>query len=116
AFHRISARLDSQLSEDVEQRLQLTYGVVDATQNIAGTRATSFQHDVFGRASWTAALTPALSLRAGLDVATFVLDGRYDGERPPQIAGNHALGAPTTALSRVALDDVVRSFQPAAYL
>ncbi len=116
AFHRISARLDCRLSDAVSQQLQITYGVVDATQNIAGTQAAFFQHDIFSRAAWTAAIAPALSLRAGFDVAAFVLEGDYDGERPPQLEGNPGINAPTTGRSRIRLDDTIRSFQPSAYL
>jgi hypothetical protein len=115
AFHRITARLDTKIDEDVAQRVQATYGVFDGSQNIAGTQAEFFRHDVYGRATWDAQLTKSLGVRAGFDVELSVLEGDYDGERPPQLEGDPGANQ-VSREGRVELTDTIRTFQPAAFV
>jgi hypothetical protein len=118
-FHRVEARLDSQLEENVHQRLQLVYGILQGEQNLFGTRFDFLQHDFFGRAEWDATLAAAVSLRAGFDFRGAVLEGDYDGARPGQLEGDARPNDPLTERSQVSSDpdqETIKTLQPAAYV
>jgi TonB family protein len=119
-FHRGHASWRRQLSDDVDQDVDLAVGYLDVTFalgdafdfNLNGT-------DIYGRSEWRARVTDDVRLIAGLDL--FFLPGKftYTGPPPSSSEGNAENGAGGSALSNrdeISATDKFFVAQPAIYL
>lgn len=113
-FYRGRFSLDSRLSDAVTQELSISYGITDGSIAFGPTKSTYLQHNINGRAEWVAHLDARVSVAFGADFAGQIVDGDYEGMRPPQLEGDPTIENPDNA--RVSLDDVISAVQPAAYV
>ena len=119
-FHRVHASWRRQLSDDVDQDLELAVGNIDFTigvgdafdANISGT-------DIYQRSEWRARVTDQVRLIAGLDLLFLPGTIHYVGPPPTSPEGNAENGSGGSSLGNrdtVSVDDEFFVIQPAIYL
>lgn len=114
AFHRLQARLESELSAVVRQSVQLSVGPQHLRQRLGPIDAEMKALDVHGRGDWQIFASPELRIDAGLDLLYQYLDGHYTGSQAQQLEG----GLPESLGNErlVSLADTLHIARPGAYL
>lgn len=115
-YHRVQAALESELSPQLNQKLALTWGKFDGTQETGPLGSNFSVHEVFGRGEWRYALGSQVRVNLGFDVATMFLSGQYQGTIAPQSDGDPNMDnrAATQEIERVSGHFTM--VKPAAYL
>lgn len=119
-FHRAHGSWRRQLSDDVDQDIDLAVGLIDVDFGLG--EAFDFNlsgNDIYGRAEWRGRLTDEVRLIGGLDV--FFLPGEFSYTGPPvqDTEGNPDRGPGGTSFAnrdQITAADDFTIIQPAVYL
>jgi TonB family protein len=118
-YHRVQANLDSQLSSEVSQNLQVAYGTQHMSQTVGPIDARFDLHEVYGRGEWGIQASPELKVNLGFDVQSQALVGKYKGGPPPQAEGDPNLDSTLAAEEVMTVeveDDFIAIVRPAGYV
>lgn len=114
AYHLGLVSLDSELSPQVEQRLQLSLGTFNGSTRL-GPLVSEFDFLIGGaRAEWSVDVSRAVRMNLGLDAELIQIFGSYQGPPPPQSEGDPAL-QPLSTLDTLRVEDTFYLARPAAY-
>jgi hypothetical protein len=114
-FHRVQLGWRHRFRGGSEQNTEITYGRHD-TRSVFGTVGRmSFTIDTLqGRSEWTAVLSPAVRLTAGLDVLGDHFSGSYAGIPPNTGEGDRPM--PLSAQRHVSVEAHTWVWKPGAYV
>lgn len=114
-FHRVQLALESKF-DDFDSRIQITYGRQLLEQQLGPLTSEFKAHEVFARADTRYRVGNAFEIRSGLDFDYYVLDGSYQGNRPPQFEGDPAASASLASSQLISVRDTPYTLSPAAYV
>lgn len=116
-FHRLQLELESELSPDVTQQLQLTYGRTAANTVISGFNSDLSSDALYGRGEWRARLSRKVRFTMGFDVDVERVGGDYFGPRPGQNEGDPDAFEQRLASTRpVGVEETTTLISPAGYV
>ncbi|MGE0322723.1 MAG: TonB-dependent receptor [Polyangiaceae bacterium] len=114
-FHRVQLAWESTF-DDFDSRVQVTYGRQLLEQHLGPLTSEFKAHEVFARADMRYRVGNALEIRSGLDFDYYVLDGSYQGNRPPQFEGDPSANASLASSQLIFIQDTPYTLSPAAYV
>ncbi|MCB9584362.1 MAG: TonB-dependent receptor [Polyangiaceae bacterium] len=114
-FHRVQLAWESKF-DDFDSRVQVTYGRQLLEQHLGPLTSEFKAHEVFARADMRYRVGNSLEIRSGLDFDYYVLDGSYQGNRPPQFEGDPNANASLASSQLIFIQDTPYTLSPAAYV
>ncbi len=115
-FHKLQANLESHLSPQVDQNLELAAGPLSASATIGDLHQEFTGLDLHGRAEWSLFASDSLRLDVGADTFVQTIHGKYFGPPPPQEEGSPAADQPLGTYENVSIDDTLYIVRPGGYV
>ena len=114
-YHRLQTELHSQLSDHVNQRLQLTYGKSSGVQNFGPLNSNFRFHELYGRGEWSIEAARRLRINLGFDLDASFLKGKYIGPQAPQLEGDTSMSDGLSTWETQRVEGTLSIVRPAAY-